>query len=266
VQPLKLSLTIEPPTVRQGHTLAVSIQANRPVSLTGFLDGRLLRFAEGGSGGWTAVGFGPYTEVGPRFLQVAAIDRYKQQARVSAVIQVQYVPFGVDYLTIAPELQALLDPELRRQEAERVDKVLSGLTPLPLWQGPFIMPVQNALTSPYGVGRSYNGQPVSSFHGGVDIEGAVGTPILAANRGRVVWAEKTEVRGNLVILDHGLGVYTVYAHLSEFGVKTGQTVKQGEIIGKVGSTGLVTGPHLHWEVIVGGVPVNPLEWTQRTIP
>jgi len=244
----------------------VSIQANRPVSLTGFLDGHLLRFAEGASGGWTVVGFGPYAEVRPYLLQVVAVDRLNQQALVTAAIQVNPVSFGIDYLTIPPALQPLLDPELRRREAERVSKVLSGFTRPPLWHGPFSMPVQDAVTSPYGVGRSYNGQPVTSFHGGVDIRGDMGMPVYAANHGRVALAEKTQVRGNLVILDHGLGVYTAYAHLSEIKVAPDQMVQQGEIIGRVGSTGLVTGPHLHWEVVVGGVPVEPLEWTQRTIP
>jgi murein DD-endopeptidase MepM/ murein hydrolase activator NlpD len=266
VEPLKLLLSLDPPSPQQGHALLVRIEANRPISLTGFLDGKLLRFAEVKSGGWAVVGFEPYAQVRPYFLQVAATDRFRQQANVSANMQLGASAFEVDYLTIAPELQDLLNPELRRQETEKLDKVFSILTAQPLWEGEFLMPVANALTSSYGVGRSYNNQPISSYHAGVDIEGAVGTPIQAANRGQVVFAERTQVRGNLLILDHGLGVYTVYAHLSEFGVKVGQRVNKGEVIGKVGDTGLVTGPHLHWEVVVGGVSVEPLEWTRRAFP
>jgi murein DD-endopeptidase MepM/ murein hydrolase activator NlpD len=266
LEPLKISLTLDPPSPQQGHALLVRIEANRPISLTGFLDSKLVRFVESKSGGWAVIGFEPYAQLRPYFLQVAAVDRFKQQANVSANMQLGASSFEVDYLTIAPGLQELLDPELRRQETEKLDKVFTVFTPQPLWQGAFIMPVANELTSSYGVGRSYNNQPISSYHAGVDIEGAMGTPILAANRGRVVFAERTQVRGNLLILDHGLGVYTVYAHLSEFVAKVGQQVNQGEVIGKVGDTGLVTGPHLHWEVVVGGVSVEPLEWTRRAFP
>lgn len=266
VEPLKLSLTLDPPAPQQGRALLVRIEANHPISLTGFLDGKLLRFAEDKTGGWAVIGFEPYAQLRPYFLQAAAVDRFNQQASVSASLQLGASSFEVDYLTIAPGLQELLDPELRRRETEKVDKILSVFSPQPLWQGEFLMPVANPLTSFYGVGRSYNNQPISSYHAGVDIEGAIGAPILAANRGQVVFAERTQVRGNLLILDHGLGVYTVYAHLSEFAAKVGQQVNKGEIIGKVGDTGLVTGPHLHWEVVVGGVPVEPLEWTRRAFP
>jgi murein DD-endopeptidase MepM/ murein hydrolase activator NlpD len=100
----------------------------------------------------------------------------------------------------------------------------------------------------------------------MDIAANMGDPVQAANRGRVALAEALKVRGNAVIIDHGLGVYSCYYHLSEIRVQKGQMIEKGQVIGLVGSTGLSTGPHLHWEMRVTGNPVNPIQWTQRAIP
>jgi len=114
--------------------------------------------------------------------------------------------------------------------------------------------------------RSYNGGPFGSHHGGIDLAIEEGVPVAAANRGRVVVAEPLKVRGNVAILDHGLGVYSAYYHLSATRVEKGQMVEKGQIVGLVGNTGLSTGAHLHWEMRVTGATVDPLEWTRRTIP
>ena len=137
--------------------------------------------------------------------------------------------------------------------------------PLQLWQGLFVWPHVGNITSPFGGSRDYN-DGHNSPHGGVDISGEAGAPVIAAASGRVALAAALRVRGNAVILDHGLGVYSGYYHLSEILVQEGQQVAQGEIIGRLGNTGLSTGAHLHWEMSVGGVLVNPLEWTTRQIP
>jgi murein DD-endopeptidase MepM/ murein hydrolase activator NlpD len=93
-----------------------------------------------------------------------------------------------------------------------------------------------------------------------------GTPIYAPAAGTVVMAERLQIRGKVVILDHGLGVYTGFWHLSEINVSVGQPVEKGEVVGLVGNSGLSSGPHLHWEMRVGGVPVDPLQWTRRAFP
>jgi murein DD-endopeptidase MepM/ murein hydrolase activator NlpD len=100
----------------------------------------------------------------------------------------------------------------------------------------------------------------------VDISGEAGAPVIAAASGRVALAAPLRVRGNAVILDHGLGVYSAYYHLSQILVQEGQQVAQGELIGLLGNTGLSTGAHLHWEMSVGGVLVDAPEWTTRQIP
>jgi murein DD-endopeptidase MepM/ murein hydrolase activator NlpD len=101
---------------------------------------------------------------------------------------------------------------------------------------------------------------LSAPHLGVDLAVPAGTPVIAAADGRVALAEGLRVRGNAVVIDHGLGVYTAYYHLSQIRVQPGQEVRAGDLLGLAGSTGLATGPHLHWELRVFGVPADPLGW------
>ena len=121
------------------------------------------------------------------------------------------------------------------------------------------MPLDGVTTGGnFGKRRILNGQS-GSPHGGVDFPATTGTPVHAPQRGQVVLAEELFFSGNTVVLDHGLGIYTLYAHLSEISVKVGDALETGAVLGKVGATGRVTGPHLHWGLTVEGARVNPLQ-------
>ena len=139
-----------------------------------------------------------------------------------------------------------------------------------LWSGIFKAPVPDPLSecfpSLFGSRRSYNGSAYEYFHTGLDFCGRAGVEIYAPAAGRVVFADSLIVRGNATVIDHGWGVYTAYAHQSEILVEVGDRVERGQLIGLVGSTGRVTGPHLHWEVIVGSIQVDPLEWLRAEFP
>jgi murein DD-endopeptidase MepM/ murein hydrolase activator NlpD len=135
------------------------------------------------------------------------------------------------------------------------------VSPENLWLGPFLSPVNSELTSGFGRRRIVNNQPRSP-HSGVDLKAETGTPIQAANAGRVVLAEDLFFSGNTVVLDHGLGLYTYYAHCSKILVKTGEIVRKGQRIAEVGATGRVTGPHLHWACRLNQARVNPLDLTR----
>jgi murein DD-endopeptidase MepM/ murein hydrolase activator NlpD len=125
------------------------------------------------------------------------------------------------------------------------------------WDGPFVLPVDGTPTSNFGTRSYYNGQPRSP-HAGVDFVGKPGTPIRAANRGEVAVAGPMYFTGNTVVIDYGDGLVSVFAHLSEIHVEAGATVEPSTIVGLVGATGRVTGPHLHWSVRLNGARVDPL--------
>jgi hypothetical protein len=148
-----------------------------------------------------------------------------------------------------------------KREGEEVKSVYAASRPQRLWDGPFQRPLNGLVTSPYGTRRLLNGK-LKSYHGGVDFRAATGTPIYAANTGIVGLAKNLFYSGNIVILDHGSGLFTTYAHLSRIDVTPGRLVEKGQVIGLAGATGRVSGPHLHWGIKVNGVNVDPLHMLQ----
>jgi murein DD-endopeptidase MepM/ murein hydrolase activator NlpD len=162
---------------------------------------------------------------------------------------------------------AAIDAESIRLERERLSAIWNQSSSTPLWETNFNQPIEQFLqiSSNYGARRSYNGGPYSSYHEGVDFSAYGGTPVTAPASGIVVLAENLYVRGGAVIIDHGLGVYTGLYHMSELLVETGQTVNRGQIVGRVGSTGLSTGNHLHWDLLVNGIWVDAAAWHQSDI-
>ena len=142
-------------------------------------------------------------------------------------------------------------------EKARVQSTMKNSYPGALWQGNWIVPAQGASTSSYGRRRYVNGHWWGQ-HNGADVKAQTGTPVRAANSGRVVLSEYLPtLRGNCIVVDHGCNVFSIYMHLSKSLVNVGQSVAKGQVIGRVGATGFVTGPHLHWEVRIGWEPVDP---------
>jgi len=169
--------------------------------------------------------------------------------------------FAVEKLTVDNKFVEVSPEDLARvdKEHQRLQELYAQMTPDRLWQGRFRIPLDGARTgSNFGRRRVLNGQPRSP-HTGVDFPAAAGTPVRATQAGRVVLAEPLFFSGNTVILDHGLGIFTLYGHLERILVATGDVVNAGAEIGKVGATGRVTGPHLHWGLTIDGARVNPLQ-------
>lgn len=135
----------------------------------------------------------------------------------------------------------------------------------PLWEGVFVNPLPGRITSPFGRKRYVNGR-FWGQHAGRDVASPPGRPVKAANSGTVLVAQKLWMRGNTVLLDHGLGVFSLYCHLSRIDVRPGQAVSKGQVIGRVGATGFVTGPHLHWEMRIHRTPLNPSGPLREGIP
>ena len=199
--------------------------------------------------------------VGPQSLGVAVGGpRGEQLLWQETVIEITAVEWTIDDIQIDGPNAALLDPSIRQADERQRLPHQSSLTPNLHWLGVFDPPSDGAITALYGEQRSFNGGPISEYHTGIDFGGETGATITAANSGVVSWAGRTRRRGNGIIIDHGAGVFTGYYHLSEV-LQTARTVvAQGELIARMGATGLATGPHLHWEVVVRGVTVNPLPW------
>lgn len=182
-------------------------------------------------------------------------------ASCTATITVRAGQFATERLKVAPNFVEPNPEQLAKAEEDRkkLREIFATVTPDKLWRGPFRVPLDGVSTGGnFGRRRILNGQP-GSPHTGVDFPVLAGTPVHAAQRGRVVLAEPLYFSGNTVLVDHGLGVYTLYGHFSEIAVKAGDMVDAGVLLGKVGATGRVTGPHLHWGLTVNRARVNALQ-------
>lgn len=149
-------------------------------------------------------------------------------------------------------------------ELVKVGRFRQGLSPVRYWREPFDLPIPGCETSPFGVQRIYNGKPSGNYHSGIDQRGPHGEPIHAIASGTVRLTGHFNLHGNVVGVDHGEGLSSIYLHMSRIAVRDGETVKKGEVLGYVGSTGRSTAPHLHWSMYVNGVPVNPALWVALT--
>lgn len=156
------------------------------------------------------------------------------------------------FVTPPPEVQPRID-----EEARLLSALWRTSTASRLWDGPFVRPVPGASSSRFGALSIFNDQP-RGRHNGEDLAGAEGTPIAAPNAGRVALAQDLYFSGNTVVIDHGVGLFSLLAHLSAIDVKNGDTVAAGQQVGRLGSTGRVTGPHLHWAVRLNGARIDPM--------
>jgi murein DD-endopeptidase MepM/ murein hydrolase activator NlpD len=160
-------------------------------------------------------------------------------------------------VTIEPRL-AELQPS--PGETETVNDFRKTVSDTRHWSEPLEIPVQGCMTSPFGVRRYLNGKPTGGFHLGIDQRSPAGAPIHAVDGGVVKFAREWNLHGRTVGVDHGQGLESAYLHMSRIAVSEGATVKKGDVLGYVGSTGRSTAPHLHWSLYVNSVPVNPLDW------
>ncbi len=251
--------------VAQGRVGVLRV-SGRASSAVATFAGREYPLVAESDGFWGVLGVAANHQPGSHSVGIVLRDSAgRAVAELSATVTVVDTPYPVEEVILAPAELALFDPAVVAEERAIRAAVFAASALERLWSGPFAFPVSGDIGSPYGVGRSYNGGPVGSFHRGADFPRDEGTPVVAANSGRVAFAGALPQRGTSVIIDHGAGVFSGYHHLASTTVQEGQLVAKGDRIGSVGATGIVTGPHLHWEVVVRGVEVDPVLWTNEDI-
>ena len=262
-----------PVNLFQGKTAMFKISGPQGLVLKGTLAGHDLHFFPFDNGYVALQGIHALTEPGlyPLTLQgsfPASSPWHGQDFEYTQSVLIRNANYPFDpMLQVDPKT---VDPAVTKPE----DVLWAGLgtpvTPEKLWNGLFQSPVpvqfKDCWPSLFGNHRAYNGGTYDFFHSGLDFCGRVGTELYASAAGKVVYTGSLIVRGNVTVIDHGWGVYTAYDHQSEIDVKVGDAVTPGQLIGLGGATGRTTGPHLHWEVWVGGVQVDPVEWLKNTYP
>jgi murein DD-endopeptidase MepM/ murein hydrolase activator NlpD len=260
-------LTAVPARPEPGAILRLTLEASTGtdsiVSVRGALAEEPLHFRVASPGIWHAIGGVPVEAEGS-LVANAIIQRASgktETARVRFTLPKipppVAQPLAVDSNFTRP-LDAATTARINRENAKARAIGREAHDRAPMWTASFLKPRTSVITSEFGSGRVFNGQ-LNARHLGVDFRGAVGEPIRAANRGVVALVDNFFLAGNVVYIDHGGGVVTAYFHMSKPLVATGDTVKRGQVIGLVGKTGRVTGPHLHWAARYGELTVNPLD-------
>lgn len=259
-----LQVLVKPPNPQLGDTLSVVIQADssQEASPTVSAKQKTYQAFPMGKGRWRALlPTTPLDSAGPVQIQVTSGGESK-----NLTVRVRDRSFPTQSIWLPPGK----DSEGTDLEFDRVDAFKALVTPQKFWNGPFLRPNGGEITTIYGVRRYYNGVFAKDYyHRGVDYAGAYGSPIVAAAAGRVALVGRESegflIHGNVIGIDHGQGVATIYLHLSRINVKEGDVVKAGQAIGALGATGAATGPHLHWGLYVNGASVDPVPWRYEAI-
>lgn len=264
-----INASISPLPMVQGGTEVVRVQVKDGYSVSGILVDHPLRFFESGGEQAALQGIHALLDTGVYPLRVEASLPDGTRQSFEQMVLVASGNYRSENLYVDP---ATIDPAVTGPEDQQIYSITNLVSGTKYWNGIFTSPAvyPDEFTSFYGTRRTYKGLnsdlTVEGFHTGLDFAGGEGLQIFAPAPGKVVFAGALVVRGNATIIDHGWGVYSGFWHQSESYVNAGDFVEQGQIIGLVGGTGRVTGPHLHWEVWVNGVQVNPLDWLNQAYP
>jgi murein DD-endopeptidase MepM/ murein hydrolase activator NlpD len=258
------TLRLSAPEASQGSLLLIELKSAKPLAeVQGEWNERIVPlWQEGTDQGQRRGLLGVDLEKAPGEYELKVTGQTAGGERISCnvMVAVQKGQFATEKLQVEKQFVEPSPEQVKRanEERQKLRDIFDRVTPERLWDGPFRIPLDGVTTgSNFGKRRILNGNP-GSPHGGMDLPGTTGTPVHAAQRGRVALAEELFFSGKTVVVDHGLGIYTFYGHLSEIDVKADDSLETGAVLGKVGATGRVTGPHLHWGLTVERARVNPL--------
>jgi len=256
----KTSISWHPSKPRLGDVAWLHVQNVAEIAtVEGSVDGRPLTFFPYAGGHAALLGIDLEVKPGAHAWQVGVVEQGREPRSAQGKLLVARRNFPLERLTL-PQTMVDLDSETERRavaEGKRLAILYRTITPERLWHGKFTKPVgTSAAGTGFGARRIINGQ-ARSPHGGIDYSVPRGTPVVAANAGRVALVAEFFFPGRLVVLDHGLGLYTLYFHLDTASVAEGERVERGHTLGSVGATGRATGPHLHFGAQVGTARVDP---------
>ncbi|GAB4460856.1 MAG: hypothetical protein Kow0070_17660 [Anaerolineales bacterium] len=267
--PAFLAASITPLPLVQGGTEVIRVQVREGYTISGTLVDRPLRFFPVNGEQIALQGVHALLETGVYPLRLEAVAADGSRQSFEQMVLVASGNYYSETLYVDP---ATIDPAVTEPENQQIYSITSVVNSTKYWNGIFSSPAvyPDQYTSLYGTRRTYIGSnsdlTIEGFHTGLDFAGGEGLQIFAPAPGQVVFAGLLPVRGYATIIDHGWGVYSGFWHQSVIYVKPGDFVEQGQVIGLVGGTGRVTGAHLHWEVWVNGVQVNPLNWLKQAYP
>jgi murein DD-endopeptidase MepM/ murein hydrolase activator NlpD len=259
---LNVTLSTGARLLRPGVVVRIDVRSARPLArLEGTAFDKPIAFvvaadARGASG---LVGLAADIVAGAYTIEMHGETKTGERVDVSREIQVGKPLFRSQSLRVEPRFVEPPKESLPRIEKERarLGELSHTVDRERPWHAPFGPPLDSLVSEAFGVRRTFNGK-LATQHRGVDLKGAMGTPIAAPGAGRIVLVGDLYYTGNTVVIDHGYGVLSLLAHMSKVLAKEGQLVERGEIVGEVGATGRVTGPHLHWSAWVNGTSIDPL--------
>jgi hypothetical protein len=253
------AVTLTPAVVVAGSPELIRVQAADVVGVDGEWLGRKLQFFRGRDGRtWFALaGVDVEAPAGPSTLRILA-HTATGAIDFSRAVEIHPAHYRTSSLTVEPKFVEPGPQALQQIKADQAlkERVFASSAPEPLWSGSFRAPVTAPPTDSFGTRRMFNGK-LASIHKGMDFRAATGTPVQAGNSGVVALARPLYYEGNCVVIDHGLGLYTISMHLSRIDVSEGQRVAAGDLLGLSGATGRATGPHLHWGVRWQGAYLDP---------
>lgn len=267
--PIISSFQISPFIIVQGATISFLVETIEAVNITGSLSGLPLNFFQNSEFQYAALQ-GVHAKTNPGLLELVIIldplNDQHPQVYLEQTILITADVFGTETLIVDP---ITIDPAYTQPEDDQVFSIVKPATAQKMWSDAFVYPVDEpiCIQSYYGTRRSYNGSPYTYFHTGLDF--GVCAPslnIYSPAPGIVVFSGPLIVRGNAVIVDHGWGIYSGFYHMKEINVQYGDQVDTKTIIGIIGATGRVTGPHLHYDLFVNGIQVQPFDWFLNTYP
>ena len=258
---LEIEVSHKARSIHPGEVVVLLVNAaENPVHVVATAFGKPVYFFRTADNVWTGlVGIDLTVGVGTHDVDVTATADDGVMVQKTYPLVVQSKEFPTRRLSVNPSFVSPPEEVIERiqRESRTLDGIFSTATEERMWRDGFLRPVDGESTSSFGRRSVFNGQPRSP-HSGTDFRATEGTPIKSPNGGKVVLATDLYFSGNVVVIDHGLGLYSYFAHLSSIDVTLGEDVSQGKVVGKVGSTGRVTGPHLHWTVRLNGSRVDPL--------